>query len=178
MNLLNAHFRNLQFTIVDEKDGYAIYGAGIQSQLAGKKRYVLLFVKSQFATQRQASINELNYDNLQTRELSYSYKLKPQPFVPSQKVEDVLFESIQRTKEKTVYRSHGLPLQIELLHDPKKQTVYQYNNKVTLTAALGMFNTVITVEDYTRDVGNAQHTQHYTQHNSLHYPQSASFELL
>jgi len=168
MNILNAHFKNLLFSIVEERDGYTIYGAGIQSQLAGKKRYALLFVKSQFATKKQAYIHELPYENLQTRELAYSYNLRLQPFVPSQKAPDPLFEYIQRNKEKTVYRSQGIPLQIELLHDPKKSTMYQYNNKITLSAALGMFNTVINVEEF-RSV--------YQQEPS-YYPQTASFELL
>ena len=167
MNILNTHFKNLLFSIVEERDGYAIYGAGIQSQLAGKKRYVLLFVKSQFATKRQAHIHELPYENLQTRELAYSYNLRPQPFVLSQKASDPLFEYTQRTKEKTVYRSTGIPLQIELLHNPKKTTMCQYNNKITLSAAIGMFNTVINVEEFQN-----------TYQEPTYYPQTASFELL
>ena len=46
-HILNEYFKNLIFSRVADQQGYTIYGAGISSSLAGVKRYVLLFVKSQ-----------------------------------------------------------------------------------------------------------------------------------
>ena len=150
-HILNEYFKNLIFTRIPGENtassGYTIYGAGIQSGLASQKRYVLLFVKSQYATLPQAKIYELDYDNLQTRQLSQSYNLRPQNYGGTHpQGYDPLLEVLSRSDKESVYTCPDLPYwTVSLIHDPKKNTKFQYNNKITLSAALSMFNTVITI---------------------------------
>ena len=52
MDLLNKYFASLTFNYIEEKQGYAIYGAAIHSQIAGdKQRYVLAFVPAHLGIQ-------------------------------------------------------------------------------------------------------------------------------
>lgn len=143
MDIFNAYFQNLIFTKVDSKEGFAIYGAGIASGLAGGvKRYVLLFVPESQAYKRQARIYELSWQNLQTRSLSGSYRLKSQTWTLPRNVPDVLFEIKERTKTHSLYVSTHIPFELVLLHNPKKKTIYQYNSKIMLSGAVEIFNTV------------------------------------
>ena len=152
--LLNKYFAKLLFTKVDEKEGYAIYGAGIYSGLAGIQRYVLVFVKSQYATKLQAHIHELFYENIQTRQMAGSYKLQKQTFVCPTGGIDPLFHVESRTKTHSIYKSDEVPFTLTLLNDPKKNTLYQYNNKIMLSAAIFMFNTTMTIENAARRSGD------------------------
>ena len=143
MDILNNCFRDIIFTKVDEKNDFGIYGAGIATGLGGGyKSYVLVFVPSEFATQKQSHIHNLQWQNLQTRNLAYSYRLKSQPWVLPDDVPDIMLYVSSRTKEHSVYTSPGFPFEILLLHDSKKKTIYQYNNKIMLSSALNTFNSV------------------------------------
>lgn len=152
MDLLNSYFKNLVFTKIEKKENFVIYGAGIACGLGGgKKRYVLLFVPEYLANKNKARIYELKWQNLQTRELSYSYNLRPQPWSLPRDVEDVVLEVKHRSQKSSTYQAYGgnFPFEILLLHDPKKKTIYQYRNKLTLTAAIEMFNSIFNYVDDT-----------------------------
>ena len=145
MDLLNSYFKKLIFTQIEEKEGHVIYGAGIASGLAGgKRRYVLLFVPKQFAIPRRARIHELKWQNLQTRELQYSYNLKRQAWKMERDVQDILLQVNDRNKKFSMYasESENFPFEVLLLNDPKKKSIYQYRNRLTLTAAVEMFNSL------------------------------------
>lgn len=143
MDILNNCFRDIIFTKVDEKNGFSIYGAGIATGLGGGyKNYVLVFVPDNFATQKHSRIHDLQWQNLQTRNLVYSYRLKSQHWVLPDDVPDIMLYISSRTKEYSVYTSPGFPFEILLLHDSKKKTIYQYNNKIMLSSAINTFNSV------------------------------------
>lgn len=145
MDLLNSYFKNLIFTKIEEKENHMLYGAGIASGLAGgKKRYVLLFVPKQFAIPHKARIHELKWQNLQTRELQYSYNLKNQSWKLGRELQDIILEVQDRNKKFSTYASTNgnFPFEVLLLNNPKKKTIYQYRNKLTLTAAVEIFNTL------------------------------------
>ena len=66
----------------------------------------------------------------------------------SRNVKDILLEVEERTKESSSYKmvindqyTH-FPFEILLLHNPKKKTIFQYRNRLTLTAAIELFNCV------------------------------------
>jgi hypothetical protein len=146
MEIFNSYFNNLLFTQVDEKEGFSIYGACVSSGLGGGlKRYILLFVPLILTFKKKALIHELNWKNLQTRELSYSYKLPPQPWNLPRGVIDPLLNITKRDLESSQYNAIDMnfPFDIILLHNPKKKSKYQYRNSLTLTAAILMFNCVI-----------------------------------
>jgi hypothetical protein len=133
---------------VDSKSGFVIYGAGISSGLGGGyMRYILLFVPEHEASKEQVSIREVRWQNLQTRGLTYSYRLKPQAWTIPREAPDVLLRAVSRVKPHTSYclvqPEDGESIEVLLLNDSKKKTIYQYPEKITLTAAVETFECVI-----------------------------------
>lgn len=159
MNFINEYFKDLVFTrVVDNREGYAIYGAGISSGIGGEKmRYVLLFVPVLYSSKRQSKIKDLMWKNLQTRNLVDSYKLKPQRWSYDRDVTDFLLTIQERTKKHSIYTNPELPFEILLLHNPKKKTDYQYSNKINLSSAIELFETIINYKDtkYTSQTYNS-----------------------
>ncbi len=145
MDILNEYLKTLVFTRVEDKQGYAIYGAGISGMFgAGKQRYILLFVPVHLATSSQARASELSWQNLQTRNLQYSYRLKKQSWNPPQELPNPQFRVIGRTDKHSTYRGpEEFPFEILLINDPKKKTKYQYHNNLSLYGVLESFNSVI-----------------------------------
>lgn len=142
MEVINSYFKNLIFSKVDEKEGFVIYGVCVTSGLGGgTKRYVLLFVPKHLAFKPKARIHELAWQNLQTRELAYSYKLPQQRWTrPRDAYDEEIFVKDRNTKH-SLY-SCSLPFEILLLHTPKKKTIYQYRNKLAISSALETFNAI------------------------------------
>ena len=144
MDLLNKYLETLQFTRVEDKQGYAIYGAGITGMFgAGKQRYILLFVPSHLAITDRARASELPWQNLQTRNLQYSYRLKKQSWNPPQTLPNPRFSVMERKDKHSTYLGPpDFPFEVLLLHDPKKKTKYQYHNNLSLYGILESFNSV------------------------------------
>ena len=144
MDILNKYLETLQFTRVEDKQGYAIYGAGISGLLgAGKQRYILLFVPTHLAISNHARASELPWKNLQTRNLQYSYNLKKQSWKPPQELPNPLFRVTKRKNEHSTYIGpSNFPFEVLLLHDLKKKTKYQYHNSLSLYGILESFNSV------------------------------------
>lgn len=193
MEYINAYFKDLIFTkVVDNKEGYAIYGAGISSGIGGgKMRYVLLFVPVEESYRKRGKIEELRWKNLQTRALGDSYKLKPQRWNIPRDVPDFLLSVQTRSKNYSTYTNPEIPFEILLLHNPRKKTEYQYRNKLMLSAAIDMFETIINYKQpevrYPFVPPPSQITYHSTPDTSLHHyhsrhdilsPEDYSFELV
>lgn len=149
MEIINDYFKDLVFTkVVENKEGYAIYGAGVSSGLGGdKSRYVLLFVPVMYATKSRSKIENLMWKNLQTRNLEDSYKLKSQRWFLPKDNPDFLLTVQKRTKDYSSYESPDLPFEILLLHNPRKKTEFQYRNKLALSSAIDMFETIINYKE-------------------------------
>lgn len=144
VDVINRAFESLIFTKAEEKEGYSVYAAGIASGLAGgSHRYVLAFVPNHLSNKKQCKIYELNWINIQTRQLLYSYRMKSQIWTIPTDINDVLLSVSHRDKDYSMYSSNFFPFDVKLLHDPKRKTQYQYNNKLFLTAALSTFQCVI-----------------------------------
>ena len=149
MEILNKYFDQLLFTRVDEKQTptgqcFVVYGAGIKGMFGdGNGRYVLLFVPAHLAVQSQARIYELPWENLQTRNLHYSYRLKKQKWDPPRNLPDVELRVAGRTESHSVYRGpNWFQFEILLLHNPRKKTRYQYYKKMRVSSALETFSSV------------------------------------
>lgn len=143
MDIINSYFENINFTKIDEKGGFFVYGAGIASGLGGgKKRYVLLFVHPSLSYKSKAKIRELNWSNLQTRELVYSYKLSNQNWLIKRGSEDLGLIQVHISKDRSLYvpENYDSSIEVSLLHDKTKKTKYQHNKRITLSAAIESFN--------------------------------------
>jgi len=146
MNLLNQYFEGLTFRYIEEKQGYAIYGASIYSQLAGdKQRYVLAFVPAHLAIQTSAKLSELPWRNLQTRLcLKTTYRIKPQVWKFPHELPSENFQVSERGKTYTTYKpdDRNFPFEMLLINNPKKKSIYQYPNTVNIHWAIDQFSTV------------------------------------
>lgn len=173
MDVFIPYFKNLTFTRIDEKQGYALYAAMIDSLLQnGSQRYVILFVPAHLAIKTHAKIHELPWQNLQTRTLVNSYRLRKQAWQSKRGLPDFEFEAISRDKNYTVYRGpSNFPFEVLMIHNPKKKTTYQYNNRMMLSSMLENFNSIFNYIGHTSPMD-------YTSHHSDNFDLNDSFELL
>jgi hypothetical protein len=185
MELINEYFKDLVFTkVVEDKEGYSIYGAGIHSNMGGDKmRYVLAFVPVIYAKKRQSHLKDLMWKNLQTRTLTNSYKLKQQSWKIPREVPDFLFSIVDRKKEYSRYECEEIPFEILLLHNPKKKSEYQYRNKLMLSAAIDIFETLINYKEPSVNYPfvnpeSQEHILRLQQHDDPSRVVDSSFELL
>ena len=171
MDIINHFFSKLVFTKVEEKTTeqgtrFFVYGAGVKGSLGNGRRYVLLFVPYHLAIQRQAKIHELPWQNLQTRTLGEdAYRLKIQQWTLPRDAPDILLQVIRRNSHHSEYvgyvpNPHGpqyppldFPFEILLLHNRKKKTKYQYNDRLMLSTAIDTFNAVF---NHTGETGYLQ----------------------
>ncbi len=156
MDLINTYFSKLTFVYLEEKQGYAIYGAALQSMLGGdKQRCVLVFVPGHLGIQSKGRLHELPWQNLQLRMCpKSSYKLIPQTWTFPYTLENIPFTCVNRDSKQTTYKSidanngtHGpdgtFPFELMLLHGPKTKSIYQYPNTTNLHWAMDQFSTIL-----------------------------------
>lgn len=147
-SIIDKFFQNLIFTKVDIKDDFAIYAAKISSQLGdGQKQYVLLFVRLHNAIGEKTTINNLLYLNLQVRVLKTNYRIPEQRWRYDRQLKNIMFVVERREQLHTVYRPEDKSLDFEMLlkHNPKKSTVFQYQNKMLLSEAFDTFNCILQI---------------------------------
>lgn len=149
MEIINDYFNTLIFSKVDVKDNFSIYAAGIYTGLAGEaKRYVFLFVHESKSYKQRGKIYEFEWVSLQTRELPGSYKLTKQYWKIDRDLPDLKLSVVNRETNKSTYAFDNPSvyfLKCELIHNPRKKTIYQYHNKITLSGAIETFNMVISL---------------------------------
>ena len=149
MEIINDYFRTLIFTKVDTKDNFCIYAAGIYTGLAGEaKRYIIIFVHESKSYKQRGNIYDFEWVSIQTRELPGSYRLNKQYWKLDRDLPDLKLSIVTREQDKSIYSfidSSIYFLKCELIHNPKKKTIYQYHNKITLSGAIETFNMVISL---------------------------------
>lgn len=153
--LLNGYFAGLMFTRLEQKEGFVLYGACVASGLAGGyKRYIIALVPATKAHLDRCTIAELQWKVLQARVLFRSYRLREQAWKMTRDMGDMILRVKQRDAKASHYQPEScvktrLPqmYEIVLLHDPKKKTQYQYNNRITLSAAVETFHMIFTIHE-------------------------------
>ena len=146
MDLINRYFNDLVFYKVDQRENYTIYAANISSaaMVDSKLSYILVFVPNYLATMNKAYLRELPWHNLQTRRMQNPYQLPRQKWEVPRDAPDVFFHLVKREKNATTYvPEQPIPFELLLLHDPKKQSIYQHYGRVGLIGALNTFHTVL-----------------------------------
>lgn len=149
-DIINRYFAGVVLLKVENKEGFSIYSAALNSSYGdGKKQYLLAFVPDHLAILEKAYLSDLQWENVQTRTLTNGYKLPTGHSMPQQKwtvprdVGNFMFNIINRDEHKSRYSAEGHALELVLIHDPKKKSQYQYHNKMNLVAALATFRCVI-----------------------------------
>jgi hypothetical protein len=144
-DLVNSYFGNIIFTKIDQRATYIIYAAALASSLGdGRKAYALAFVPTHMAVKDRAYLRELFWHNFQTRYLKPGYRLPQQTWKVAHEVQDIELLIADRQQNFSTYTPAGsLPLEVILLHDQKKKSKYQFNNKMSMISALSTFECVV-----------------------------------
>ena len=147
----NILFGKLLFTLVEiNKSGYDLYAAAVKGQLmGGKKRYVILSVPFELSPHKQKErIDNLRWESIQTRTLENSYPLIPQEWVIPRDFPIIVFNVKNRLDTYSEYFNEQMQVEVLILHDPKKKTIYQYNNNMELIAILETFSAIFRKRDF------------------------------
>ena len=150
--ILNKYFGHLTFTCIDQKGNYMLYAAGLSGFSDGTRRYVFIFILPQYSEglhHKTKLWGLMNWENIQTRTIKNGYPLKEQAWRQPRidKFIELPLQIISRSNRQTNY---NIPypeydnLEIELLHNPKKKSKYQYPDHYTLSGALDTFYCNIT----------------------------------
>jgi len=147
MNFFNQIFKDLIFFKVKTVESYTSYCAQVQSFIGNAQRYIILLVPFDKAYLQKARIGELPWISLQTRTLNEIYS------IPEQNLNYKLLDSRysdqkvklqvkNRTIKSTEYYC-TLPIELSLLHDPKKKSSYQHPDELEILRALNTFQCII-----------------------------------
>lgn len=148
MDIINLYFGKIVFSKIDLREEHAIYVAALSSSYQdGRKQYAMAFVPNHLAVLTRAYLSDLSWVNLQTRTMTNGYKMPPQRWEIPKGLPTPMFSLVERTENKSKYISDELPLEMVLIHDPKKKSKYQYHNHMNLLAALVTFKCVISLRD-------------------------------
>lgn len=146
MEILNAYFDKLVFVKIEQKENFTIYAAALSSSFGdNRKTYALAFVPVHMAILDKGFLRDLHWQNFQTRTLNNGWK------IPNQRwdmrnlkgLPTPMFNAVERNEARTKYICESEPLEMVLLHDPKKKSVYQYHSRINLLAALATFKCVL-----------------------------------
>lgn len=141
---IESCLEGLVFTRIDTKDSFGVYAVKMgRSSENGYGNYILAFVPIHLALLDRAPISRLEWRNIQSRSIKNGYKLTPQNFSRKQPPV-VLVENIERTTGYSRYSNKEFSnIEILLLHNPVKNTVYQYHNKLAIMGCIETFNCVL-----------------------------------
>jgi hypothetical protein len=153
MDLFNEIFQNLKFYFIKFTSGFALYASRISCSYGLERKYVLLLVPINLIPKRSQPfyrIYELGWASLQTRSLNdptYD-SLEDEQYLDS-KLLDPRYDETKynlilgsRNEHQTQYYS-TLPVEVLLLHNPKKKSMYQYDDNIEIRKALNTFQCII-----------------------------------
>jgi hypothetical protein len=148
MNIINLYFGNILFSKVEQKENFTIYAASLTSSFGdGKKQYALAFVPTHMAILDKGFLRDFHWQNIQTRYLTNGYKIRSQRWDLPRNLPTPMFNVKDRTKTYTKYMCEDYPMEMVLLHDPKKKSNFQYHNRMNMMAALMSFRCAINLID-------------------------------
>lgn len=146
VSLLDSYFGSVILRTVDYKPELkkVVYAAKIRTMTAGPERlWVIVCIDSaNFNPQlRECHLKDLAWTSLQYRVIkgcAYDKHISDQPFTPSRKLKlDQLIKLVHKSEKSSIYKFDNPHLpKIELLHDQRKHSSYQYPHCMKLDGAL------------------------------------------
>ncbi len=126
--------------------GFVVYAYGVTSGL-GYNRYIFVVV-SQGVRQlpETTSLNRVDWASFQTRTTEEHYKVPSGALMLTDKRKEVLpdiINCIERTSDRTMYFTNELPVNITLVHDPKKNNTLQFPDQCKMYQALETYRCVV-----------------------------------
>ena len=157
---IDSCLEGLVFSRVDTKDNFGVYAAKIGRSLEnGQGNYILVFVPIHLSLLDRALITRLEWRNIQSRSIKNGYKITAQNFARRQPPV-VIVENIERTQQYSKYTSTDFQdIEIVLLHDPLKKSIYQYNTKLAIMGCIETFNCVLNLIVRRQPIQTHLHTE-------------------
>lgn len=166
--LIDEALGDLIFEHVETKSGMDTYVAHTTGSLGnGHKRYIILHVPAQQDVQQswyvpaiynppQKSLaRNLEWVSISTRSIKPPSdkwnKLVSQRWKPVEgegTISKIYLELVDRTAEwtKYIYGENEIKIDLLMLHDPKRNTKFQYHSKINLLSALDSFSCVLSFQ--------------------------------
>jgi len=147
MEIFDEIFANILFYRVSGTSEYTSYMAKITSY-ENYMKYIVLVVRNEYAHAPQTTyIQNIKWVSVQTRLIDQNYDIPEQTvdhktFDPRYFDKKVRLSVKDRNEERTSYVSM-LPIELILLHNLRKKSVYQYADTMDIRQALATFNCVI-----------------------------------
>lgn len=138
------YYNNPEMTKIKNVGTYSMYMTRIYSMLGNSYRYLIVFVDRDVnQVGFKKFMKDCEWVSLQTRTLEDAHDLKPH--VHQSRNTPKLSQQInikEQNEKQSTYIAENYPLSITLLHT-RKNNVYQYQPKGTITSALETFQTII-----------------------------------
>ena len=145
---LNKYYDNIIFTLVKQEGYYSVYAAKIGTFVGYDDKFLFAVIPQHMSIKQTAKLPELYWVNFQTRHGNGMYKNLPKQYISSDRnsYPSVNFSILKRENEKSTYRNQKIPVELNLFHNPKKRTIYQFNDTINLGFALNTWDCIITMD--------------------------------
>lgn len=149
---INSMYSNFIMTKVGQYENYGIYKALVDSYTAGPSKYIVAIVPNDVTPLGgKKPLSALKWDSFQTRTTTSLLKefnnieVHPQAYRITQ--ENNISDNINLIDERRshyIYVAENLPLKIEILKIKPEDV---FSSKGTVTSALELYQTVVTIEN-------------------------------
>lgn len=148
-NLISSYFDNPQMTKIKDVNNYSMYLAKIYCLMCVEHRYLIAFITKDYnPVGTTTSLSELHWVSFQTRSMTDNHNIKSITYTPKR---EAPYDSqiIIKLREKTYcdYICPEFPRLAVCLLLKKGQSMYEYQNRGTLSAALETFSTSLTISN-------------------------------
>lgn len=145
---LVKYYDNILFTLVKHEGYYSVYAAKIGTLVGSDDKFIFVVIPQHMSIKQTAKLSELYWVNFQTRHGIDLYKNLPKQFLLRENYPQISFSIVNRENDKSTYQNSKIPVELILTHNPKKRTIYQFNDNITLGFALDTWDCNITMEKY------------------------------
>lgn len=144
---LVKYYNDIIFTLVKHEGFYSVYAAKIAAMVGSDEKFIFAVIPHHMSIKQTARLSELYWVNFQTRHGTGIYKNLPKQLIPKENYPLINFSIVKREADKSTYRNPKIPVELNLFHNPKKRTIYQYNDTINLGFALNTWDCIITVDN-------------------------------
>lgn len=143
------YYGDLTLKKIKVNDGWVIYCAKVNAQI-NEFRYLFVIVRDSMSLQDRMSLSNLNWVSFQTRTTNDYYSDVPSynlfPTEPKKQILNDKLDLRDRSKVETLYSCKNTPINVKLIHEMRKNNIYQYPDTLFLYQALETYNCVVDLQ--------------------------------
>jgi hypothetical protein len=140
-NIFIEYFDNILLQKTNDEDYNSIYMVRISTLLQNTYQYIIVIVpKDVYEIGHLLNLSELKWNMLQTRTYKYKINCTEQSYRRKHEPKHIITK-INKKNTEHEYSVENLPLKVILIDNP--ESMYEYPQKGTLSAALDTFQTII-----------------------------------